>query len=359
MAAETGQPFSRDSADVAAHGGAIAGLIGRSASISLGVTSPTTMSPQQEKDISLAPPDVKRSSSESGLPPPSPTTPAPVDWDLWQNVVYEGPAAVARTSPEEMEAAIASGIPHPIRGVVWQVLAGSKNEDLERLYDELVARGTDKDKAAANNGHLSLASVSSKDKESIASSASSIHSEHSTPATTAGALSPQVSLSGDGTADEVAKLQNGLMAVKTKASKDEVARIQKLEKVIKRDLGSRTAYSKFEGAKDSEGLFGVCKAYALYDEAVGYAQGMNFIAQPLLLNVSVSSPLQSQDRKLTIGNRCLAAKPSVFSCASCPSTGCARCSSPTCPVSTSTSTNSSAYWKTSNQRYSATSNAAA
>ena len=85
----------------------------------------------------------------------------------------------------------------------------------------------------------------------------------------------------------MAKLQSGLVAVKTKASKDEVARIQKLEKVIKRDLGSRTAYSKFEGAKDSEGLFGVCKAYALYDEAVGYAQGINFIAQPLLLNVSV------------------------------------------------------------------------
>ena len=290
MAAETGQqPHSRDSAEVAAHGGAIAGLIGSSASISLGVTSPTAMSPQQEKDISLAPPDVKRSSSDSGLPPPSPITSTPaVDWDLWQNVVYEGPAAVARTSPEEMEAAIASGIPHPIRGVVWQVLAGSKNEDLERLYDELVARGTDKDKASANNGHLSLASVSSKDKESIASSASSIHSEHSTPATTAGALSPQVSPS-DGAADrdDMAKLQSGLVAVKTKASKDEVARIQKLEKVIKRDLGSRTAYSKFEGAKDSEGLFGVCKAYALYDEAVGYAQGMNFIAQPLLLNVSV------------------------------------------------------------------------
>lgn len=183
-----------------------------------------------------------------------------------------------------METAIASGIPHPIRGVVWQVLAGSKNEDLEGLYDELVARGTDKDKAAAN-GHLSLASVSSKDKESIASSASSIHSEHSTPATTAGALSPQVSPSeGNG---ELSKLQNGLLAVKTRASKDEVARIQKLEKTIKRDLGSRTAYSKFEGAKDSEGLFGVCKAYALYDEAVGYAQGMNFIAQPLLLNASL------------------------------------------------------------------------
>lgn len=191
-----------------------------------------------------------------------------------------------------MEAAIASGIPHPIRGVVWQVLAGSKNEELERLYDELVARGTDKDKAAAN-GHLSLASVSSKDKESIASSASSVHSEQSTPATTAGALSPQISPS-DGT-DDMVRLQKSLVNVQTRAGKDEVGRIQKLEKVIKRDLGTRTSYSKFEGAKDSEGLFGVCKAYALYDEAVGYAQGMNFIAQPLLLNVCFARELRRRE----------------------------------------------------------------
>jgi hypothetical protein len=166
---------------------------------------------------------------------------------------------------------------------VWQVLASSKNEDLERLFDELVLRGTDKEKSAAN-GHLSLNSMSSKDKDSIASSASSVHSEHSTPATTTGALSPQVSPSENG--EDLSKLHNGLVAVKVKTTKDEVAKIQKLEKTIKRDLGSRTAYSRFEGAKDSEGLFSVCKAYALYDEAVGYAQGMNFIAQPLLLNVS-------------------------------------------------------------------------
>ena len=55
----------------------------------------------------------------------------PVDWDLWQSVVYEGPAAVARTSPEEPNRAIATGIPNAIRGVVWQVLAQSKNEELE------------------------------------------------------------------------------------------------------------------------------------------------------------------------------------------------------------------------------------
>ncbi|KIW06256.1 uncharacterized protein PV09_02728 [Verruconis gallopava] len=281
IAAETGQPYPRDSAHIAEHGGAIAGLIARSQSIGLGVTSPPTMTPEEEKTRTLSSPDTGHGATESE---PSTSAPAPVDWDLWQSVVYEGPAAVARTSPEEMEAAIASGIPHPIRGVVWQVLASSKNEDLERLYEELVARGTDKEKAATN-GHLSLASTSSKDKDSIASSASSIHSEHSTPATTASAISPQVSPS-DQVNDDLSNLQNGLMKVKTKTTKEELSKIQKLEKTIKRDLGSRTAFSKFEGAKDPDGLFSVCKAYALYDEAVGYAQGMNFIAQPLLLNMS-------------------------------------------------------------------------
>ena len=65
------------------------------------------------------------------------------------------------------------------------------------------------------------------------------------------------------------------------------AAIQKLEKVIKRDLGARTSYSKYiMSAGLQDGLFGICKAYALYDEDVGYAQGMNFIAMPLLFNVS-------------------------------------------------------------------------
>ncbi|KAG9997569.1 RabGAP/TBC, partial [Aureobasidium melanogenum] len=55
---------------------------------------------------------------------------------------------------------------------------------------------------------------------------------------------------------------------------------------IRRDLGARTAYSKYiASAGLQDGLFGICKAYALYDEPVGYAQGMNFIAMPLLFNM--------------------------------------------------------------------------
>ena len=218
---------------------------------------------------------------------------SPVDWDLWQSVVYEGPTAVAKTSPAELNRAISSGIPSAIRGVVWQVLAQSKNEELEGVYRELVSRGTDKELAPSPNPNVqsapasanSLASISTH-KESIASSASSIHSETSTPATTNGMTSPVHS-----TYQEVemnsSKVQAAMNAERQKKAKDDLAALKKLEKAIKKDLGSRSNFSKYAAAAGlQDPLFGVCKAYALFDEGVGYTQGMNFIIMPLLFNVS-------------------------------------------------------------------------
>jgi hypothetical protein len=300
FAAETGLPHP----GVDPEGGSIAGHVGRSASIAHGLASPTLLTPDEERSEAQVGPITRSVSTPGpGLGPRRPTidpnmapgtasgmtlgpdSGTPVDWDLWQSVVYEGPAAVARTSAQELNAAISNGIPHAIRGVVWQVLSQSKNDDLESIYQELVARGTDKEKPTAN-GHASLASISSKDKESIASSASSIRSQNSTPPLTAGATSPFPIANGD-SAHDISRLQNGLMAAKARDSKEDLAKIQKLEKVIKRDLGSRTSYSKYGNDQSIQaGLFGVCKAYALYDEAVGYAQGMNFIVMPLLLNMS-------------------------------------------------------------------------
>ncbi len=75
-----------------------------------------------------------------------------VDWDLWQSVIYEGPAAVARTSAEELNKAIATGIPSAIRGVVWQVVAQSKNEEFEVVYHDLLARGTERQKERQSSG---------------------------------------------------------------------------------------------------------------------------------------------------------------------------------------------------------------
>lgn len=214
---------------------------------------------------------------------PSSIVDVPVDWDLWQNVVNEGPAAVARSSPEELNKAIATGIPSAIRGVIWQVLAQSKNEELEAVYRELVVRGTDKekkDKDRQSNGTTMSAAINGSAKGS-GSSASSVHSDNSGSGS-AGAPSPtQVD------SESVKKAQAAAAAERLKKEKEDLAQLQKLEKAIRRDLGARTSYSKFAAAQGlQEGLFGVCKAYALFDEGVGYAQGMNFLVMPLLFNVS-------------------------------------------------------------------------
>ena len=307
--------------------GALAGLIGRSASVGFGIASPTSVA--DEKDRGLA--GISAPSPSSAVPPPIPFNStvnpklapgtasgisagvsamndpaAPVDWDLWQSVVYEGPAAVARTSAEELSYAIASGIPSAIRGVVWQVLAQSKNEELEIVYRELVVRGTEKDKditsisrgSSLTNIHMNGAT---KDKNPVASSASSIHSDNSTPATSAtnGITSPSPSQEKD--AETIAKLQTAMIAERKRRTKEDNVALQKLEKTIKRDMGARTSYSKYAAAAGlQDGLFGVCKAYALFDEGVGYAQGMNFLVMPLLFNASPHPSSQSSKSNLII-----------------------------------------------------------
>ncbi|KAI0909073.1 rab-GTPase-TBC domain-containing protein [Ustulina deusta] len=229
-------------------------------------------------DINLAPGTVSGVSAG-----PSAMADTPVDWDLWQSVVYEGPAAVARTSPEELNRAIATGIPNAIRGVVWQVLAQSKNEDLEMVYKELVSRGTEKDRN--RNSNSTAASMTSggnlsADREPATSSASSTKSEQS------GGSGKRLPGTPPEPSEAALKAQALAAAEKKKKEKEDAAALQKLEKTIRRDLGTRTSYSKYAAAAGlQDGLFGVCKAYALYDEGVGYAQGMNFLIMPLLFNM--------------------------------------------------------------------------
>jgi Rab-GTPase-TBC domain len=303
-------------------GASIAGPTGRGPGLGLDTTSPVATDEKEGVHIGQAPQSIPVIAHHPGsipavanmnLPPgtasgvsagPSAMVdPAsPVDWDLWQSVVYEGPAAVARTSPEELNRAIASGIPSAIRGVVWQVLAQSKNEELEGVYRDLVARGTEKEKDRMSDLSGSIAGVpapakndpsnghtngNGREKESTASSSSSVHSDPSIPSTSAnGVASPTVS-HGERDSETIARLQATLLAEKKKKAKEDAAALQKLEKVIKRDLGARTSFSKYTAAAGlQDALFGVCKAYALFDEGVGYAQGINFLAMPLLFNVS-------------------------------------------------------------------------
>lgn len=276
----------------------------------------STLSTEDKDTLAIQPPPSPLPSPSRTLAPgtasganagPSVNGDTPVDWDLWQSVVYEGPAAVARTSPEELNKAIAAGIPNAIRGVIWQVLAQSKNEELEVVYRELVARGTDKSKDRHSNGTSISAGSNLGTKDVPSSSSSSVRSEQSGP--NSNNVSPT-----DKDSEAFQKAQLLSAAERKKKEKEDLAMIQKLEKAIKRDLGARTSFSKYAAAQGlQEGLFGVCKAYALFDEGVGYAQGMNFLIMPILFNVSPACLQPLSTTVLTFPNRCPRKKRSASS----------------------------------------------
>lgn len=275
--------------------------------------------PAEEKDATSTQPPASPNPATAQLAPgtasgaaagPSALSDQPVDWDLWQSVVYEGPAAVAKTSAEELSRAIATGIPSAIRGVIWQVLAQSQSEQLEATYRELVARGTDKEQDRHSNASLGASSNSNSNNNSVKSSASSTHSADSG---VNGAPPPPAK--DDDPAS--AKAQAASETERKKKKQEDTASIQRLEKTIRKDVGARTAYSKFASAQGlQEGLFGVCKAYALYDEDVGYAQGMNFLIMPLLFNVSFGNMPVLARRSVFTDNlcRCPRKKPSAYWC---------------------------------------------
>jgi hypothetical protein len=61
------------------------------------------------------------------------------------------------------------------------------------------------------------------------------------------------------------------------------------EKLIRRDLSRTFPTLPYFKEKDGEGqemLFNVIKAYSLFDEQVGYCQGLHFVVGCLLLHVS-------------------------------------------------------------------------
>ncbi|CAG8876572.1 unnamed protein product [Penicillium nalgiovense] len=219
--------------------------------------------------------------ASGGISPSTPVAPGrtgsvadastPVDWEMWQHLVNNGPQALA--SSEELNAAIKRGIPQTIRGVIWQILADCQTAEMEDIYRDLVARGTaqEKDGRTVNGSETP-------------SSRSSVRSHHSGSGSRSSSAAPSPSYEGD--TDKLSKEQASNDAERLKKAKTDAVALQKLEKTIRRDLGARTSYAKYFVSQGSqEGLFGLCKAYALYDTGVGYAQGMNFIAMPLLFNM--------------------------------------------------------------------------
>jgi len=128
---------------------------------------------------------------------------AAIDWDFWGAVISDY-QQFASEHPEQLARAIAKGIPSTLRGMMWQLMAASKDPELESTYLKLL-------------------------KES----------------------SPH-------------------------------------EKAITRDLGRTFPHHDFftdgQGI-GQENLFNVLKAYSIYDEAVGYCQGLPFVVAILLLNM--------------------------------------------------------------------------
>ena len=60
-----------------------------------------------------------------------------IDWAYWESILT---SSDPRETPGLM-AHVQHGIPDILRGVVWQALAGSKDLDLEEVYDQLSAAG--------------------------------------------------------------------------------------------------------------------------------------------------------------------------------------------------------------------------
>jgi hypothetical protein len=92
MREEAGIPIEEDHPG----GGAIVGLIGKNSSMGLGIASP----PALDDHPPASPIPVSPSGLNNALAPgtasgitagPSTSESGPVDWDLWQSVVYEGP----------------------------------------------------------------------------------------------------------------------------------------------------------------------------------------------------------------------------------------------------------------------------
>lgn len=88
-----------------------------------------------------------------------------IDWDLWEQVVNDY-ITLAKNSPVELSLAIAQGIPAEFRGIIWQVITGSKSNSLEELYVSIVLEDSPHEKAIRRD--LSRTSfIKSADPESL------------------------------------------------------------------------------------------------------------------------------------------------------------------------------------------------
>ncbi|KAL7266404.1 hypothetical protein RUND412_011051 [Rhizina undulata] len=221
----------------------------KSGTLSGQTTSVAPMSPAEDTEPSIAP---------GPVPPATPPLKSEddIDWDLWQAVVDDA-YKVASEKPTELNRAIQAGIPTTLRGTIWQSMAASKSLELEIMYREVLGlpgTATAEDACPIFGSHWLW---------DISPSSSRASSPRVATSPILGAKGAALARSGEGPWGKT---------------------VAQLEKTIKKDLGDRTSFGKYK--VDQKALMGVCKAYALFDPAVGYTQGMTFIATVLLLNMS-------------------------------------------------------------------------
>ncbi|KDQ53505.1 hypothetical protein JAAARDRAFT_80643 [Jaapia argillacea MUCL 33604] len=69
-----------------------------------------------------------------------------IDWDFWGDVVSDYSKFASQNS-DRLAKAIEKGIPHTLRGMVWQLMSASKDPDLEATYLKLLKESSPHEKA--------------------------------------------------------------------------------------------------------------------------------------------------------------------------------------------------------------------
>ncbi|CAK1357898.1 GTPase-activating protein GYP5 [Cercospora beticola] len=75
--------------------------------------------------------------SDTGFPPSPQETPPMTELEFWVALVQDYPSTAARL-PTLTTSKIRSGVPPPLRGVVWSSMAGARDRDLEDAYERLL-----------------------------------------------------------------------------------------------------------------------------------------------------------------------------------------------------------------------------
>lgn len=99
------------------------------------VSRPPSMAHLKKLVASRDTPSIRYSlASDSGLPD---EVPPMTELEFWTALVQDYPKTAARL-PTLTTTKIRSGVPPPLRGVVWTSMSGARDKDLEEAYDKLV-----------------------------------------------------------------------------------------------------------------------------------------------------------------------------------------------------------------------------